>query len=245
MNITRKRIIQVLSEYFPEEDLDLFEDIADELEEGEETSNSDVSLFIKLLTYYRRRALKHRLVKLNMTHNYPYIDKIIGDVNLFCETFGLGKREGYLKFIWLGIEAMGKSYRIGYFSKVVDKVFDRYEMTLLIDENPHKEVAKDIKDRYILTTIKMSGVRPTLTMEDEKNFAKASKYCADNNIPASVFVDGIFDVLSWRNAIPSTSAFDNPKFLSRIPDYMTKNNLFVKDNVLTLNLKHLKDMRDD
>jgi len=109
ITISKEQLKTVLSDYFPEEDSELFEDIYEELEEETFTYLGDAGLFDKLLTLYRRRELHHKGVSMGNSNRITYLESIMPKVNGFCSTYNLPRRDGYIQYIKLGCKFLPKN----------------------------------------------------------------------------------------------------------------------------------------
>lgn len=244
LSISSKKFIEVLSEYFPDEDDSLFEDIFDEMVElsGSEPK-SDSSQFLKILTLYRRRILKHKNIFIPTGYK-NLVEGFIDEVNRFCETYELKKADGYLTFIKIGISLMGR-YRIQFFPSKVEQIFEVYEDWKVIEDDKNPEITKTITDRYKFLIVDKTGTVFEPTTSDKVNFVLAAKFCSDSKTNPEVLVDATFDLLSWKKAIPSTGALTSQKIHNTLGDYISKNEIFQSDHTMVLKLKTLKGLRND
>jgi hypothetical protein len=244
LTINRTSFIKILQDYFPEEDTDFLNDIFDEMfSETSKDSRSRSFTFLKILTLYRRRVLKHRNISIPK-NSKTLVDGFIDEVDRFCETFELKRSEGYLTFIKIGVSLMGK-YRIQSFPSKVEAIFEAYEDWKLIEDDPNPKITQAIIDRYKFLIVDKTGTLFEPTTLDKVNFVQAAKFCKESNVQPEVLVDATFDLLSWKKAIPSTGALVSQKVHNRIGDYVSKNEIFVSDNMMVLKLKSLKKMKDD
>lgn len=245
IKITRSDLIKVLKDYFPEYGEFIFDDIFDELAESNvKRSQTDSFKFLKLFSYYRRQRLKHKAVK-TLKSNIPIVDGFIEEVNKFCEQYQLSKHEGYLAFIEIGVFLMGAKPRLQFFPSKIESIFDTYEDWKSVQEDPNSQVTSHLVDYYRLKVLSFTGLEFTPGLSDLVNFVKASKFCINNNITPEILVDGAFEVLSWKQGVPSTGALASPKIHNQLGNYISTNHIEVKNDSLILKLKNLKTLRND
>lgn len=246
ITISKEQLKTVLSDYFPEEDSELFEDIYEELEEETFTYLGDAGLFDKLLTLYRRRELHHKGVSMGNSNRITYLESIMPKVNGFCSTYNLPRRDGYIQYIKLGCKFLPKNkFNLNVFDYKVESIYQLYEeqQTIINDKNP--DITEILINSYKKGVATKTGILFKPTPEDTINFVTAAVWCKKQRVLPEVLVEATFDMLAWKNAIPSTGALINPKFQNHVADYMSKNDLVNSNTTLILDLKKIKNLRDD
>lgn len=195
-------------------------------------SKGDASLVSDIL-YATRIKLKHRGVrKINESNSREWSNckKLAEICNIFCEDFGLESREGFIKYIELGIKRMGDTKNITQrLIAMQDNITNQYSAELELKEY-NLIYTKEIHDYFIGIVARNTGIYESYEKDLEKyiHFAKLGDFLKKKKWGYKTFIDAQFDALAWCNGLPEISQLYTDKAIERFNKYLFKN----RDKVL-------------
>lgn len=189
-------------------------------------SKGDAALVADIL-YATRIKLKHRGVrKINEsnTREWANCKKIAELCNQFCEDFQLDTREGFIKYIELGIKKMDGNYNnlLNRLSSMSEKISDLYSATLEMENDSGN--AKAIHDYFIKRVADVTGIYESFVNQPDKyiHFVRLDKFLSEKGWDPTQFIDAQFESLAWCNGLPEPSQMYNDKAIERYNKYLFK-----------------------
>lgn len=189
-------------------------------------SKGDAALVADIL-YATRIKLKHRGVrKIRETEprNWAVCKKIAELCNQFCEDFQLDTREGFIKYIELGIKKMDGNYNnlLNRLSSMSEKISDLYSATLEMEDDSGN--AKAIHDYFIKRVADVTGIYESFVNQPDKyiHFVRLDKFLSEKGWDPTQFIDAQFESLAWCNGLPEPSQMYNDKAIERYNKYLFK-----------------------
>lgn len=189
-------------------------------------SKGDAALIADIL-YATRIKLKHRGVrKINESNSREWANckKLAEICNIFCEDFGFDTREGFIKYIEIGLNRMS-DYRniIQRLISMQENIINQYSAELEIQEN--KDSAKDIHDYFVKKIANATGIYESYEKQPEKyvHFIRLGKFLGEHGWDYIKFIDAQFESLAWCNGLPEPSQMYSDKAIERYNKYLYKN----------------------
>lgn len=189
-------------------------------------SKGDAALVADII-YATRIKLKHRGVrKIRETEprNWAVCKKIAELCNQFCEDFQLDTREGFIKYIELGIKKMDGNYNnlLNRLSSMSEKISDLYSATLEMEDDSGN--AKSIHDYFIKRVADVTGIYESFVNQPDKyiHFVRLDKFLSEKGWDPTQFIDAQFESLAWCNGLPEPSQMYNDKAIERYNKYLFK-----------------------
>ncbi len=179
------------------------------------------------IIYATRIKLKHRGVrKIRETEprNWAVCKKIAELCNQFCEDFQLDTREGFIKYIELGIKKMDGNYNnlLNRLSSMSEKISDLYSAILEMEDDSGN--AKAIHDYFIKRVADVTGIYESFVNQPDKyiHFVRLDKFLSEKGWNPTQFIDAQFESLAWCNGLPEPSQMYNDKAIERYNKYLFK-----------------------
>lgn len=189
-------------------------------------SKGDAALVADIL-YATRIKLKHRGVrKINESNSREWANckKLAEICNTFCEDFQLDTREGFIKYIELGIKKMDGNYNnlLNRLSSMSEKISDLYSATLEMGDDSGN--AKAIHDYFIKRVADVTGIYESFVNQPDKyiHFVRLDKFLSEKGWDPIQFIDAQFESLAWCNGLPEPSQMYNDKAIERYNKYLFK-----------------------
>nr|DAJ30116.1 MAG TPA: hypothetical protein [Caudoviricetes sp.] len=196
----------------------------------------DANLLADII-YSVRIKLKHiGITKIKQSDpQWVQIKELVPTVNLFCDTFKLTKRDGYIKFVEIGLNLMSKSrrpnfnYCASWILKYADVILRYYEAEILLSEDEYPQETREIYNIYINKILEMTGITNNYINNPTEyvNFLWARKMADDLGVDHKTFIDAQFDALAFCNGIPKIEDLKNEKAQQRLTQYISKNGLIL------------------
>lgn len=189
-------------------------------------SKGDAALVADII-YATRIKLKHRGVrKINESNSREWANckKLAEICNTFCEDFKLDTREGFIKYIELGIKKMDGNYNnlLNRLSSMSEKISDLYSATLEMEDDSGN--AKSIHDYFIKRVADVTGIYESFVNQPDKyiHFVRLDKFLSEKGWDPTQFIDAQFESLAWCNGLPEPSQMYNDKAIERYNKYLFK-----------------------
>lgn len=108
--------------------------------------SDDVELFHTALNSSRvKRGHRPRQI-LKGDKLYSTLSKVANDAREFRDHFELNSFDEYLN---IGLDKIGKNYRLNKFITYKDQLFETYEKTLAVNNNQHKQLTYDVWNYFL------------------------------------------------------------------------------------------------
>lgn len=191
-------------------------------------NHGDASLVANII-YATRIKLKHRGVrKINETNSREWSNckKLAEICNTFCQDFNLPTREGFIKYIEIGISRMKDARNLVIrLISMQENITEEYEATLELSQLSHSqlEAVSNIKNYFYKQIADSTGIYERDEKADKLiHFLKLKELCDNNNWDYEDFIDAQFESLAWCNGIPSIRDLYDDKAIERYNKYLYK-----------------------
>ena len=186
------------------------------------SSNSDAELFSHLLLHTRRK-LKHKgLIQIKQnSRDWLTVKEIVNLANEFCETFEMDKREGYIKFIEIGISKMNK-FMLVKFTPMGSSIIETFMCMQELQDDPKPSETEKLHDYYQKTIISRTGIALIYKDKPDKYvyFYRARLLAEKLKVNPLVFIKAQFYALEWRNGYPDPIQLVGDKAIANLNKYL-------------------------
>lgn len=195
------------------------------------SSRVDADLFAQLV-YAIRKKMKHRGISPIKpgSKDWDLIKGITASALEFCEEFELKKREGFIKFIEIGLSKMVK-FNLNKFPSMVEAISETHEAIMEIEADDNPEGTKEMYDYYISHIAEYTGIFEDLkSLPDKYVWFIRARIVADKiKVPGIVYIKAQFSGLDFAKGIPHPVQLVGPKAIDRVNRYSYKRN-FNREN---------------
>ena len=186
----------------------------------------DASLFASIL-YAERIKLKHRgIKKINESsgRDWDMCKNLTNICNSFCQEYGLKIREGYIKYIEIGISRMEGNHRnlLQRLISMSENIFTQYQDEQELKDDPNPWITNQGFEYYIQKIARVTGI-----YDNKKDpsklivFKRLGEKLKEPKVIQS-WIDAQFYALSYVNGIPSIPDLLSEKALERYNKYLYK-----------------------
>lgn len=193
------------------------------------SSKEDANLLATIIYMVRKRKKHRGITKMTQDHREWGQLKDLTEVCVqFCNDFGLQKKQGFVKYIELGINKITSTRN--YISKLTnmgETIATEYEAVQTIQDDPRREESKEIHDYYVSLISKRTGIVETYENKPTKylNFIKISEITDELDIPYDIFIDAQFEGLAWADSYPDPNQLVGDKAMERLNKYLFENKI--------------------
>lgn len=209
-----------------------------------QSSKGDTSLMADII-YSVRIKLKHRGIKRITMKDREWLQlkELTKLVNQFCNDFNLDTREGFIKYVEMGLSRL-QSFR-GYITKLInmyETLCREYEAIKDIDNDDNKEATKEMHDLFVSKVADRTGLYQSYYNNPDKMvlFYKARVICDELGVDYDTFIDSQFDALDWCNGIPVPESLIGNKAKERLNKYLFQNKITIQTKSTKTFWKSLK-----
>lgn len=189
-------------------------------------SKGDAALVANLI-YSIRIKLHHRAVK-KITEasgrDWTNCKKLAEICNTFCQDFNLPTREGFIKYIEIGMSRMKDNRNlIQRLISMQEVITEQHEAQLELDKLGYQQqrIITQIRDYFYRKIAESTGIYQKNSSVDELvQFLKLKELCDDNHWKYEEFIDAQFESLAWCNGIPSIRDLSDIKAVERYNKYL-------------------------
>lgn len=200
-----------------------------------QSTKGDATLLADII-YSVRIKLKHKGVrKINMANReWLQVKQLANLCNQFCEDFNLSTREGFIKYIELGlgkIQSM-RSY-IGKLINMYETISQEYESVSNLKEDDSPNYTMELHDAFVNKIADRTGLYEPFKEKPEKMlcFYLARIMCDNMGVDYQTFIDAQFDAFDWCNGIPTPESLTTDKAKERLNKYLYQNKITVQPQV--------------
>lgn len=193
-------------------------------------SESDSGLLANLIFHIRRRKTKLYTTKKieKGSKEYTQLKELTKVCIDFCNTFNLGKKEGFTKYLELAIPKITSS--LNYVQKLInmaEKIYQLQEASILINEDENSNETKNIHDTYIGMIATKTGITNNYLTDPitYTKFIEVRKMTDELDIPADIYLKAQFHGLNWTDSFPEPHQLIGDKAISRLNKYMYENKI--------------------
>lgn len=190
-------------------------------------SKGDASLIADII-YATRIKLKHRGVrKINESNSREWVNckKLAEICNIFCQDFQLDTREGFIKYIEIGLKRMSDNRNIlPRLISMQDNITNQVSAEIELSEDKDPGYTKDIHDYFIKKIADATGIYESYETQPEKyiHFMRLGKLMGERGWNSFTFLDAQFESLAWCNGLPDIAQLYNDKAIERYNKYLYK-----------------------
>ena len=173
--------------------------------------------------------------------SWKFIKDLVPVVKEFCERHSLETREGFIRFVEIGLTLLSKNKRpnYNYCAKwMLDKanwIEDEYSSYSQMKEDSSPEITRMVHDYYQNTILSMTGIK-----EDYKSnpvmyshFISVKNICDEMGLDPEVWIDAQFAALSFCNGIPRVEDLDSDKAKQRVINYVSQHDIKPKSKQIS------------
>lgn len=193
------------------------------------SSKQDANMVASLI-YMIRVKRKHRgLTKIDQNNrDWAKVKELAQVCISFCNDFGLEKKEGFIKYLELGLDKIS-SYR-NHIHKLVDmgeSISNEYEAIQNIRDDEHADETREIHDLYVGMISQRTGITEEYINKPLKyvNFMKVRELTDKIDIPSDIFIKAQFESLAWASAFPDPPQLVGDKAMERLNKYLFENKM--------------------
>lgn len=194
-------------------------------------NKGDASLVASLI-YAIRIKLKHKGVRQitpSMPREWVNCKKLAEICNTFCKDFNLETREGFIKYLELGIKRI-RSYRqltqkLISLQETISQTYETEQEYQNLSRKD-KEGIKEIHDYYVGKIADKTGIVEDFSKDPEKYgyFIDLYNFLQENGWDYRDYITAQFEGLAWCNSIPELSTLTSDKAVARYNKYLYKYN---------------------
>jgi hypothetical protein len=211
------------------------------------SSRLDADLFARLI-YAVRKQRKHRGISQIKPggKDWDLVKEVTASALNFCEEFSLKKREGFIKFIEVGLTKMAK-FNLARFVNLYEPICETYEAIVEIDNDDNPVGTDELYGYYIGHIAECTGIYEDLKVLPEKYvwFVRARKEADRLKVPYAVYIKAQFSGLDFAKGIPHPVQLVGPKAILRVNRYSYKKNFKSEYDELGIKRVSLKGIFDD
>lgn len=193
---------------------------------------NNTALFAQTMVMERRR-LKHRgLITPKVGDDewlkYKEATKLATE---FCNEFNLSLKEGYLKYIQLGMPKM-KKFSIYKFKNLHNSILEEYEAIHKIEQDPFPSQTKKAHQVYMDLILDKVGFAQSYEDRPAKYaaFVEAMAIARQYGASPGIYIQAQFHGLDWQNSIPDPLQLLGTKAIERLQRYCFENQIKLKDS---------------
>ena len=189
-------------------------------------SKGDAALVADII-YATRIKLKHRGVrKINEGNQKDWVAcKKLADIcNTFCNDFGLDTREGFIKYIELGISRMTDVRNliqrlIGMQENITEAYQSQKELSEL--NRSQLNMVISIKDYYYRKIADATGIYDNVDKPEKLiHFLRLKEFLDEHRWDYNTFIDAQFESLAWCSGLPDITQLYTDKAIERYNKFL-------------------------
>lgn len=193
----------------------------------------DANLLAQIICSVRVK-MKHINVK-KITQADPQwgaVKELVDVVNQFCSVYELEQREGYIKFITLGLKLMSSRRRVNYqyapswLNQHSDWIVSTYESESTLNNDDNPQGTEEVREAYCSEILYRTGIHEKYDEPELKvHFHDARKMADELGMDYYDYIKAQFDKLSFCNGIPKIENLYSDKAKRAAIDYMSKHRI--------------------
>ena len=195
------------------------------------------------LAYGIRVKKKHiGVTKIKQTDPaWAQVRELVPSLNIFCETYNLPQRKGYLEFLMVGFNLMelkkanNFNYWASWMLKHADWINQTYQNNNEIKTDEYPRETQQLMSLFSTKVSEMTGMYSDYSKNnnDYVHFIRARKLADRLGVDYETFIDAQFEALAFCNGIPRLVDLDNEKAEERLTKYIAKTGIQVSSHKLS------------
>jgi hypothetical protein len=195
-------------------------------------SQQDVAYFIKIVKTISHRDNRFRGLGLFLdgTKEYTLARECTALCNQFCETFKLGKKDGYKEYIRIGMQLMN-SFSLSALIGKARFINLRYEAEQIIEDDEHPKSTKFAYKYYVDFIYEKTGNIINYVDEPDKYryFVDIVDTADRLGLAPVSYVKAQFEALEWRGGIPEPQQMVGSRAENKVIKWMAEHGVKKQD----------------
>lgn len=198
------------------------------------TTKGDTDLLANII-YSVRIKKKHRGIR-QMTQDdrdWLQLKGLTKVCNQFCNEFEIDKREGYIKYVEIGLSKISSMHSyIAKLTNMYEAICNDYAGISELTHDTNKSGTMAMHDFYCETVSNKSGIPNDFTNRPDKMmcFMKAREIADEYNCNYEDYIEAQFEALEFCNGIPTVEQLYGDKAIERLSKYLYKTGTKVRSN---------------
>lgn len=183
-------------------------------------SRSTKSLFNSLLTQERMNRNHRKFRKPSLTDST--LEKAAKAALDFITEYELKPNPGFKEFIRIGMDLMGRSYRLQSFSYLYDRICQHYSFVIALRDDDKKQETREVYRVWRKKVMDMTGQDPqdmAKEVDQYVNFLYARQEIEKQKAKIPEWVDAQFIGLEFVSVVPKPSQLHGSKAIKRYVTY--------------------------
>lgn len=195
------------------------------------SSQSD-TMFMAVLIKMTRISLGHRGVSeiKSGSRDWGVVKQMTSAALEFCSTFDLPKKEGFTKYLKIGMEKMAKFGLTKYLS-MKEAIFTTYESHLEILSDKWPNNTKNTHNEYVNRIFNITGLNNDYTKNPEKYvyFVRVTKYCMEVGLLPKQYLEAQFNGIGFKDTYPDPAQLVGDKANERLNRYLFEHKIKINE----------------
>lgn len=160
------------------------------------------------------------------------LKELVLTVNEFCNVNHLEQRDGYIKFITLGLKLMSSRKRVNFnycpswLNQHTDWILSTYESEKALSEDDNPEGTEEVREHYVSEILSRTGINEKYDAPEDKIHFHYARLLADElGMDYGHYIASQFDKLNFCNGIPKIENLYNDKAKRAAIEYMSKHRI--------------------
>lgn len=193
-------------------------------------SESDSQMLANLIYHVRRSKTKlYTKTKIDQdSKEWGALKELTAICIEFCNTFGLEKRAGFLKYLELSVPKISSSLNFTHkLVSMAEKVYSIMEAEIFILEDEDSSETKDIYNMYCNMIAEQNGLVLNYDKDPTvyKYFVEVRRLTDEIDIPSDIYIKAQFHGLMWADSYPEPKHLIGDTAMSRLSKYMYENKI--------------------
>jgi len=188
---------------------------------------SDTDLFANLLLNTRRQ-LKHRGIQQikPSSKDWLILKEVVELANEFCNAFELEKREGYIKYITIGLGKM-RNFNLSTLKSLAGYINSCFECTYELMKDEHRSETEEAYHVYNTKVLERTGISMGLENDPTKmiHFKRVAETCRKLRVSVKIYIRAQFAGLEYKEGLPEPGQLTNERAIQRLNKYLYEKNL--------------------
>ena len=179
--------------------------------------------------YAVRKSLNHRGIRKptqDSGRSWTLCRNLADICNEYCKEYNLAPREGFIEYMKIGFEIMGKNTKraLNVLPSMFQDIVDYKEAKHNLKSDKDQVLTEKIHDYYVSVIAERTGLSEDYTKDPAEyaHFIELKNYCIENNINYKDYIDALFEGLAWCNGLPEPARFLSSKSKQYYLKYMFK-----------------------
>lgn len=195
------------------------------------SSQSDTMLMAVLIKM-TRISLGHRGVSeiKSGSRDWGVVKQITAAALEFCSVFDLPKKEGFTKYLKIGMGKMAKFGLTKYLS-MKESIFTSHESYLEIISDKWPNNTKNTHNEYVSRIFNNTGLTNDYTKNPEKYvyFVRVTKYCIESGLSHKQYLEAQFNGIGFKDSYPDPAQLIGDKATERLNRYLFEHKIKIRE----------------